>query len=88
MSLFGAPQSLLPKQLIYLGKISYGLYVFHVPIRELVRHLFGGMRHSTLFQPFLTMALTIGIAALSYKYFEKPFLRMKERFEFVPSRRT
>ena len=87
-SLFGIPRWVLPPQLIYLGKISYGLYVFHVPCRELARWLVGGARHALLFQPLLQMALTILVAALSYKYFEKPFLRLKERFEFVPSRTT
>ena len=87
-SLFGMPRRMLPSQLIYLGKISYGLYVFHVPCREIARWLVGGIRHGLLFEPLLQMALTIAIAALSYRYFEKPFLRLKERFEFVPSRTT
>lgn len=87
-SLFGIPRGMLPPQLIYLGKISYGLYVFHVPCREVARWLVGSVRHGLVFQPVLEMALTIAVAAFSYKYFEKPFLRLKERFEFVPSRTT
>lgn len=87
-SLFGIPRAMLPSQLIYLGKISYGLYVFHVPCREIARWLIGDARHGLFFQPLLQMALTILIAAVSYRYFEKPFLRLKERFEFVPSRTT
>ncbi len=87
-SLFGISRGLLPPPLIYLGKISYGLYVFHVPCREVARWLVGGIRHEMVFQPLLQMALTILVASLSYKYFEKPFLRLKERFEFVPSRTT
>ena len=34
----------------------------------------------------VSLGLTIGVAALSYHYFEKPFLRLKKRFTFVPSR--
>jgi peptidoglycan/LPS O-acetylase OafA/YrhL len=34
----------------------------------------------------LALALTVGLAALSYRYFESPFLRLKERFTFVQSR--
>jgi peptidoglycan/LPS O-acetylase OafA/YrhL len=32
------------------------------------------------------MALSIFIAHLSYQYFERPFLRLKKRFTFVPAR--
>jgi peptidoglycan/LPS O-acetylase OafA/YrhL len=72
--------------LIYLGKISYGLYVFHVPCRELARWLLSGISHGQLFRPLLQMALTIFVAVFSYRYFEKPFLRLKARFEFVKTR--
>jgi peptidoglycan/LPS O-acetylase OafA/YrhL len=34
----------------------------------------------------LTMVLTILVAMASYHFFEKPFLRFKEKFTFVPSR--
>jgi peptidoglycan/LPS O-acetylase OafA/YrhL len=85
-SLFGISRSLLPPQLIYLGKISYGLYVFHVPCRELARWLLSGISHGQLFRPLLQMALTIFVAVFSYRYFEKPFLRLKARFEFVKTR--
>ncbi|HSU33247.1 MAG TPA: acyltransferase [Bryobacteraceae bacterium] len=88
LSLLGAPQRVLPSSLIYLGKISYGLYVFHVPCREIALALIGHARHAPILVPVLQMALTIGVATLSYYYFEKPFLRLKEKFEFVPSRRT
>jgi peptidoglycan/LPS O-acetylase OafA/YrhL len=51
----------------YLGRISYGLYVFHVAIIELAG-------------PVAALPLTIAVAALSYRYLESPFLRIKERF--------
>jgi peptidoglycan/LPS O-acetylase OafA/YrhL len=34
----------------------------------------------------LGLALTLVMAALSYRFFESPFLRLKERFAFVRSR--
>jgi peptidoglycan/LPS O-acetylase OafA/YrhL len=52
----------------YLGKISYGLYVFHAAVIRVVP--------STI----LALPLTIAIAALSYRYLESPFLRLKDRF--------
>jgi peptidoglycan/LPS O-acetylase OafA/YrhL len=52
----------------YLGKISYGLYVFHAAVIRLVPSL------------ILALPLTIAIAALSYRFLESPFLRLKDRF--------
>jgi peptidoglycan/LPS O-acetylase OafA/YrhL len=87
LSLFGISRALLSRQLIYLGKISYGLYVFHVPCREVAAWLLGGIRHGLLFRPLLQMALTVLVASLSYRYFEMPFLHLKaRRFEFIKTR--
>jgi len=52
----------------HLGRISYGLYVFHTAAIRVVP--------STI----LALPLTIAIAALSYRYLESPFLRFKDRF--------
>lgn len=72
----------------YLGKISFGLYLFHIPcftfLRKLAPHLLG--HGSPLFSAVVGLPLTIGVAAVSYRYFESPFLRMKERFTVVQSR--
>lgn len=58
----------------YLGKISFGLYVFHAAALRLAGSVVGGM------------ILTIACAALSYRFLETPFLRRKERFARVASR--
>jgi peptidoglycan/LPS O-acetylase OafA/YrhL len=42
--------------------------------------------HGQLFRPLPQMVLTIFVAVFSYRYFEKPFLRLKARFEFVKTR--
>jgi len=52
----------------YLGKISYGLYVFHAAVLRVTP------------SPVLALPLTIAIAAFSYRYLESPFLRLKDRF--------
>lgn len=52
----------------HLGKISYGLYVFHAAVIRIVS------------SPVLALPLTIAVAALSYRYLESPFLRLKDRF--------
>jgi len=58
----------------YLGKISFGLYVFHAAALRVV--------------PFAPAALllTVACAAASYRFLETPFLRWKERLARVGSR--
>ena len=74
----------VPKVIVYLGKISYGLYAFH----ELIFWIVFDRLHSqhkglgTLF----VLAATIGTAAVSYEFFEKPILRFKNRFETIQTR--
>ncbi|MEO6922645.1 MAG: hypothetical protein ABI142_02355, partial [Bryocella sp.] len=67
-----------PKALIYLGKISYGLYVFHIAALGIAGHLHQGIA--------VGFILCVAMAAASYKFLESPFLRLKERFEIIPSR--
>ena len=69
----------------YLGKISYGMYMYHtiaVVIGVKISHSFG---NSNFVSYPISYALTILIAAFSYEYFEKPFLKIKDRFTTVKS---
>lgn len=68
---------------IYLGRISYGLYVFHVLAIELVNRT---IPKSFAVRLPLALVLTVGLSAISYRYLEKPFLRLKLRFTHVSSR--
>jgi peptidoglycan/LPS O-acetylase OafA/YrhL len=65
----------------YLGRISYGLYMFHVAVAVFVVNLLIRIDkvHGLLAYP-LVLLLTIAVAALSYRYFESLFLRLKSRF--------
>ena len=97
VGILGAPASWFPKVIVYLGKISYGLYVFHMLALGLVRYVlryavkWPGLK-SVGFWPLagleivIALGLTMVLAHLSYVLFETPFLRMKERFTFVQSR--
>jgi peptidoglycan/LPS O-acetylase OafA/YrhL len=74
--------------LIYLGKISYGLYVYHVLGLWITGRLFGNL-HAHLRGAFLFVAsfgCTVILAAVSYVVLESPFLELKKRFTYVPSR--
>ena len=85
-------QARMPRSLVYLGKISYGLYVFHGPCLWLVFSLERNRpgRSVSVWHTFagcgLALLLTIGTAALSYQYFEKPILKYKEGFERIKTR--
>lgn len=83
-----ATPSSLTRTLIYLGRISYGLYVFHLPSLWLAANMAPA---SPLFaqvavRSVLGLLFTLIFAAASYELYEKHFLRLKERFTFVPSR--
>ena len=85
-------QIAIPRPLVYLGKISYGLYLFHVIFLWLMfdtADRWPRMAHFTQHRKFgipLAFALTVATAALSYHFFELPILKFKERFETVKTR--
>jgi len=78
------------RPVVYLGRISYGLYVYHELILKAGAELFprynssgGQMVAYWLFG----LAGTIPLAAASYRWLELPFLRLKRRrFTVVESR--
>jgi len=73
--------------LVYLGKISYGLYVVHEFAHYCAMRLVpAAAPFRVLVQSVLSLALTIVLAAASYRWLESPFLRLKERFAHVQSR--
>jgi len=78
----------MPRPLIYLGKISYGLYVYH-PLGNVLSIMLIPV-HSGFVQlalrPVTALAITIALASVSYAVLEKPFLRLKERFAHISSR--
>jgi peptidoglycan/LPS O-acetylase OafA/YrhL len=77
----------------YLGKISYGLYAYHMFCIMTVDQLLA-LQHRVSEHTFLhaavreclSLGLTIAVSAVSYTVLEKPFLKLKERFTRVHSR--
>ncbi len=74
----------------YLGNLSYGVYMFHFPLLYVL--LYGlqalGMPAGDGFNLILygaTLGGTFALAALSYRFFESPFLSLKSRFARVPA---
>ncbi len=64
----------------YLGKISYGMYMYHTIAVVIGVKIAMNFQQSNWVSYPITYLLTISISALSYQYFEKPFLRIKDRF--------
>jgi peptidoglycan/LPS O-acetylase OafA/YrhL len=66
------PQGAFLRIPLYLGKISYGIYIWHLPV------LFFLGRHTQL-EPLTALLIavpsTIGMAALTWHLFEQPLLR-------------
>jgi peptidoglycan/LPS O-acetylase OafA/YrhL len=82
---------------LYIGKISYGLYVYHIiVIYYMTPYVFNPIWHSINFEAFgklsvlkyhswliklpLYFSVTIILSDLSYRYFEKPLLKLKRYF--------
>ncbi|MFA6239353.1 MAG: acyltransferase [Candidatus Hydrogenedentales bacterium] len=76
--------------LSYLGKISYGLYVYHFAGGLAAAYLIPeGVSPDEWLWVCRAIAagfVTIGLSMVSYEVLEKPFLKMKGRFAFVASR--
>lgn len=64
----------------YLGRISYGWYLYHLPVIEVVEHYFHGPLAVAVVIEF---GLTTGCSLLSYYMVETPFYRLKDRFQAV-----
>ena len=78
-------QILGSKPLIYLGTISYGIYVYHLFIYFLVPLLLGQINFDFFILPRtiqfgLLVGITFGIAALSWHFFENPINSLKDYF--------
>ena len=72
-----------------LGKISYGLYVFHPLILMMVEKYIERKGIYSLWVIFLAFVISFGlnifISYLSFKYIENPFLKLKYKFSKILS---
>lgn len=95
VAFLGVDAKLLPRWAVYLGRISFGLYVYHrfalyiasaLPLEclETVKvpvRIF--LKAGLLIG--LPFGLTVLMATVSYRYFEMPFLKMKKRHSLIES---
>ncbi|MCB1024408.1 MAG: acyltransferase [Acidobacteria bacterium] len=72
-----------------LGKYTYGLYCLHLIATLIVLQitsklkLNGELWQVLLLEPPLILGLSIAIAYLSYEFYEKPFIKLKNRFSVI-----
>ena len=77
--------------LVYLGTISYGLYVFHFPILWLVNELMHSypalwqvnelMRsYPEIVRILISFSVTVMISMVSYEFMEKRFIKLKDKY--------
>lgn len=79
------------KRLIYLGKISYGIYMFHSIAMQLIGFLtlktvaFSELPDAVTIISYTVavIVLTIVLAHFSYRYYESYFLRLKTKFSVL-----
>ena len=59
----------------WIGERSYGIYLWHWPLLLIISAAFTGAAAARVLVPILTVASTIAVAALSYRYIEQPVRR-------------
>ena len=81
------------KALNYLGKISYGIYMYHLACITLTYHMLDYFLdlpfQINLWQNLLiytiSISLTLLVSSLSYRFIEKPFIQRKEKYAIIKS---
>jgi peptidoglycan/LPS O-acetylase OafA/YrhL len=77
-------------RLVHVGKLSYGLYIYHYVILCLSDDAaqWLGLGGRPVWREALTVVVIFSLAAVSWRYFESPILALKDRFPYRPSGRN
>jgi peptidoglycan/LPS O-acetylase OafA/YrhL len=76
------------KPVVYIGSVSYGIYMLHMLCKNFALKALG-LTALSVTAPhvfIITLALSTIAASVSYKYYESIFLRMKTVYERSPNR--
>ncbi len=73
----------------YLGKISYGIYMFHniIIIIVIKKILINNQIYSWTIYWIVYIFMTLILAIISFEFFEKQFLKFKDRFTIIKTRK-
>ncbi|MFT4738026.1 MAG: peptidoglycan/LPS O-acetylase OafA/YrhL [Cyclobacteriaceae bacterium] len=77
------------KTLVFLGNLSYGIYMWHtiaITISITVLDV-SGFYNSNLLTG-LTLVITFGLSAASYRWIEKPVLKLKKHYPQITERKV
>jgi len=69
------PKALSLQPVVWIGQISYGLYLWHVPIFSKI----GGLNLPNAVKTIMMWTLSFAAAEFSHRFIEKPFLNLKSR---------
>ncbi len=76
------------KPLLYLGKVSYGIYMYgNILVLVVIKKVLlpHGINNIYLYF-FIIFTLSLIVPVISYELLEKPFLKLKQRFALVKTR--
>lgn len=83
---------LASRPMVYVGRISYGLYLYHMIVYRgtdlLLQHLGVRWDASPKLRVLGMLVASIVIADLSWRFFEKPINDFKRRFPYIERRRA
>lgn len=73
------------RPLVYLGRVSYGMYLLHPLVLGGIAYLLASTPQHPAGWPgmLVFIAATTALAGMSFRYFERPILRRKRRFQHV-----
>ncbi|MBI1755995.1 MAG: acyltransferase, partial [Fimbriimonas ginsengisoli] len=74
------------RAMVGIGAISYGLYGFHRLVLTILEHELPGSANWP-WRAGLTILVTFTLAVLSFRFYEKPLLRLRRRFQAISSGR-
>ncbi len=73
---------------VYVGTVSYMLYLVHIPVFVTLYRLSARFEHdhrpSVLLTGAIAACISLVLCSLSWKYFESPILRLKNRYFVEP----
>ena len=69
---------LAARPMVFVGKISYGLYLLHLPVFFMVEKIMPGS--PLIVRLGWKVSVSLALATLSYYFYEKRFLNLKQRF--------
>jgi peptidoglycan/LPS O-acetylase OafA/YrhL len=69
--------------LVYTGRISYGVYLWHFPIYAIAVPMLFRMNIAPIISLVILFVLVFAVSTLSYYLVEQPFLRLKSKFSLM-----